>query len=85
MVTGDGDFLANTYIGNGGNMELGNRIINWLSADDEMITIPVQTRPDTMLQLGNIQAIIIGFGFLVVLPIGLFATGLIIWWRRRKR
>lgn len=85
VVTGDADFLSNTYVQNGGNLELGNRIINWLSADDEMITIPVKTRPDTNLQLGNIEAIIIGFGFLVVLPIGLFATGLIIWWRRRKR
>ena len=84
-IVRDGDFLSNTYVSNAGNIELGNRIANWLSADDEMITIPTQTRPDARLQLGNTQAIIIGFGFLVVLPIALFATGFIIWWRRRKR
>lgn len=85
VVIRDGDFLSNTYVENGGNIELGNRVANWLSADDEMITIPVETQADTKLQLNNTQAIIIGFGFLIILPIGLFATGLIIWWRRRKR
>ena len=84
-IVRDGDFLSNTYVSNAGNIELGNRIANWLSADDEMITIPTQTRPDARLQLGNTQAIIVGFGFLLVLPLALFATGLVIWWRRRKR
>lgn len=84
-VVADGDFLSNTYYQNGGNLELGNRIVNWLSADDELISIPSNTTPDTSLQLSNTAAIIIGFGFLLVLPSGLFAAGLIIWWRRRKR
>ena len=34
IVVGDGDFLSNTYAGNGGNLLLGTRLIEWLSADD---------------------------------------------------
>ncbi len=84
-VIRDGDFLSNSYYQNGGNLELGNRIVNWLSADDEMISIPARTAPDSQLQLSNTAAVVIGFGFLLVLPAGLFACGLIIWWRRRRR
>lgn len=84
-VIGDGDFLSNTYVQNGGNLEMGNRIVNWLSADDNLISIPARTQPDSTLQFSKMQTIIIAFGFLVVLPLVLFTTGLIIWWRRRKR
>lgn len=85
VVMGDGDFLANTYVSNGGNLEFGNRIVNWLSADDDLITIPPKTAPDTVLELPNTASIVIGVGFLIVLPFGLLAAGLIIWWRRRQR
>ncbi|MEX0951161.1 MAG: GldG family protein [Gammaproteobacteria bacterium] len=85
VVVGDGDFLANAYINNGGNIELGNRFMNWLSEDDDLIAIPARHVPDARLDLSTAQALIIGFGFLIVLPLGLFASGMMIWWRRRKR
>lgn len=85
VVTGDGDFLSNTYVHNGGNLQLGTRIINWLSTDDQLIDIPPTIAPDTVLELPNTAAIVIGFGFLIVLPIALFASGMLIWWRRRRR
>jgi len=47
VVIGDGDFLANTYLGNGANLELGLNILNWLTLDDALIVIhprPLQTR-----------------------------------------
>ncbi len=83
-VIADGDFLSNTYIGNSGNMELGIRIINWLGSDDEFISIPARIATDTHLELTPITAGIIGFGFLIILPLGLFGTGIALWWRRRK-
>ena len=83
-VIGDADFLSNRYLGNGGNLELGLNLVNWLSHDDNLIAISPRAAPDTVLELSKTQQIIIGFGFLLVIPLALFGTGLLIWLRRRK-
>ena len=85
MVIGDGDFLSNTYIGNSGNQELGIRLINWLSNDDDFIAIPASIAPDMQLELSPVAAGIIALGFLIMLPLLLFGAGGYIWWRRRKQ
>ena len=85
VVIGDGDFLSNTYVANSGNMELGIRIMNWLSNDDDFISIPATFATDTQLDLSPLAAGLIGFGFLIILPLLLLATGFTIWWRRRKQ
>ena len=84
-MIGDGDFLSNSFLGNGGNLELGMNLVNWLGSDDAYINVPVRTAPDQSLTLSRTAQIGIVFGFLVVLPVGLFASGIVIWWRRRKR
>lgn len=84
IVAGDGDFLANTYIGNSGNLELGMRLINWLSSDEEFISIPAKFAQDTQLEISQLTAGIMGFGFLIVLPVLLLGTGGLIWWRRKN-
>ncbi|MFC1588761.1 GldG family protein [Pseudomonadota bacterium] len=85
IITGDSDFLANSYLGIGANLTLGLNIIDWLSGDDDLIAIEIKNAPDTKLQLDDDEILIIGFGFFIVLPAGLLFTGLLIWFRRRKR
>jgi ABC-type uncharacterized transport system involved in gliding motility auxiliary subunit len=85
IVTGDGDFLANQYLGNVGNLDLGMNMINWLSEDEHFLDIPAKAAPDTSLQLSSLQSGIIGFGFLFGLPAVLLVGGMTIWLRRRKR
>ncbi|CCE23300.1 GldG family protein [Methylotuvimicrobium alcaliphilum] len=85
IVIGDGDFLANAYLGNVGNLELGLRMINWLLRDDRYVAIPVKSAPDRHLQLTPLSVTLMGFGFLLIIPIVLLITGWLIWYRRRRR
>lgn len=85
FVVGDGDFLSNAYLGNGGNMDIGLNIINWLSHDDQFINIPAKTAQDIQLELSKPQQILIAFGFLFILPVLLIGSGVALWWQRRKR
>jgi len=85
VVMGDGDFLSNTYLANSGNNELGTRIINWLSSDDEFIAIPPKISNDTQLNMSSTVLGIIGIGFLFILPAVLIAIGIAIGLRRKKQ
>jgi ABC-type uncharacterized transport system involved in gliding motility auxiliary subunit len=85
VVIGDGDFLSNAYLGNGGNLDLGMSLASWLASDDVLIAVPTKTAPDLSLALSETAILVIGFGFLLVLPLGLAAAGVAIWYRRRKR
>jgi hypothetical protein len=84
-IVGDADFLSNRYLGNGSNLEIGLNLTNWLSHDDNLIAISPRAAPDTRLELSQVQQIIIGVGFLLVLPLSLFGAGLTIWLKRRNR
>jgi ABC-type uncharacterized transport system involved in gliding motility auxiliary subunit len=83
-ILGDGDFLANSYLENSGNLDLGLSLFEWLAEDDELLEIPAKIASDRSLHLSYSASLIISFAFLLVLPLGLLATGLLIWLKRRK-
>ncbi|MDZ7621913.1 MAG: GldG family protein [Candidatus Competibacteraceae bacterium] len=85
VVIGDGDFLSNTYLGNGANLELGSNIVNWLLGDDALIAIPPRTAPDPHLHLSEGTLALLAAGFLIGAPGALLASGWLIWFRRRRR
>ncbi|GAB4254361.1 MAG: Gldg family protein [Methylomicrobium sp.] len=85
VIVGDGDFLANAYLGNVGNLELGLRIVSWLLRDERYVAIPTQSAPDTKLDLSPTAVAIIGFGYLLAAPFLLLTTGLLIWRLRKRR
>lgn len=84
VVIGSGAFLSNTYLGNGGNIDLGVNLFNWLAGDDSLITIPAKAAQDTSLNLNKTSAAVIALGFLIGLPLTFIAVGVGTWWRRRK-
>ncbi|WP_455223308.1 GldG family protein [Kaarinaea lacus] len=85
LIVGDGDFLSNTYLGNGGNLKLGLNVVNWLVHDDRFIAIPAKTSPDVNIELSSTAKAVIALGFLILLPLLLGGTGTVIWLRRRRR
>ncbi|MGZ8189625.1 MAG: GldG family protein [Methylococcaceae bacterium] len=85
IVAGDGDFLSNAYIGNVGNLDMGLRMVNWLIHDDRFIDIPAKMATDKSLQLTQTSIAVIGFGFLLGLPLLLVGAGFFIWRKRKQR
>jgi ABC-type uncharacterized transport system involved in gliding motility auxiliary subunit len=84
VVVGNGHFLSNQFLGNGGNLDLGVNMINWLAGDDALITLQPRPSVDSNLELGRGDQYVILFGFLIGLPLVFMGTGVLIWWRRRK-
>jgi len=85
VVIGDGDFLSNTYLANIGNLELGMSLVNWLSRDDAFVNIPVRTASDRTLVLPRTAQYTIVLVFLLLLPAGFIAGGVLVWVKRRRR
>ena len=84
-VIGDADFLSNSFLGNGANLDLGLSLIRWLNHDDSLVDIPAKTTADTSLDINQTWLITFGFGFLFILPAFFIISGVIIWLKRKKR
>ncbi|MGB4810951.1 MAG: GldG family protein [Methylophilaceae bacterium] len=89
VVMGNANFLSNTFITNGGNLDLGVNIVNWLAGDDNLITIqpmPLKdinvTIPDTTAGVAIAWTVFHAFQWFI--PIGMMIAGFIFWWKRRK-
>jgi len=84
-VIADGDFLANSFIPNAANLDLGMSLVNWLSRDDAYVSLPVRAARDRRLELSRGAILAISGTFLLGLPLVLIGGGVTIWWWRRKR
>jgi len=85
VVIGDGDFLSNTFLGNGGNRALGERVFDWLLGDDRLVELPPRGAPDKVLEISQTELNALSFGFLIALPLLLLLIGGLVAWRRRRR
>ena len=83
-VIGNGDFLSNSYLGNGGNRALGERVFNWLLGDDQLISMPPRGAPDRILNVSQSELSALTIGFMLVMPLLLLVVGGWIAWRRRR-
>ncbi|MEO9080421.1 MAG: GldG family protein [Rhodanobacter sp.] len=84
-IIGDGDFLSNTFLGNGGNRALGERVFDWLLGDDKLVNLPPRGAPDRVLEISQGELNALSLGFVLVLPLLLLLIGTTIVWRRRRR
>jgi ABC-type uncharacterized transport system involved in gliding motility auxiliary subunit len=89
VVMGNANFLSNTFITNGGNLDLGVNIINWLAGDDNLITIQPMPLKDINVSIpdtdqGRLVAWTVFHGFQYFIPLGFMIAGFYFWWKRRR-
>ncbi len=89
VVMGNANFLSNTFITNGGNLDFGINIVNWLAGDDKLITIQPMPLKDINMTIpnddtGRLVAWTVFHGFQYFIPVGFFVAGFWLWWKRRK-
>jgi ABC-type uncharacterized transport system involved in gliding motility auxiliary subunit len=89
VVMGNANFLSNTFITNGGNLDLGVNIVNWLAGDDQLITIQPMPLKDINVTIpdsdtGRLVAWLVFHGFQYFLPLAMMVAGFYFWWKRRK-
>jgi len=84
-VIGNASFLSNSFLGNGGNLQLGVKLVNWLAGEDRFLDITPPHAPDQSLALSLPEQGGIAFGFLALLPGIFLLIALTLVWLRRHR
>lgn len=83
-VFGDGDFLSNSYIGNGANLPLGLNLVDWLTESELFLDSYTRPAPDQVISLGKWQIVGIAGVLLLALPLGFLVAGGMRGWRRLR-
>lgn len=81
VLVGDGDWLSNAYLGNGGNLMLAERLIEWLLTP-EFVASPTDVDanfPQLALGAQHPLTYVIATVFLLALPLGLLLIAFRIW------
>ncbi len=84
IIAGGASFLANAYSGNGGNIDLGINMVNWLSNEDALITVQPRANRDGTVTFSTRALTIISISLVIILPLLLLLVGGVQWWRRRS-
>ena len=82
-VVGDSDFAANGGLGIQGNRDFFMNMVGWLSQQENLISIRPKDADDRRITLTATQQANLNWLSLLIIPGGIFATGIYTWWRRR--
>lgn len=83
-VFGDSDFVTNRYYHHSGNGNFFLNTVNWLTEEEDLISIQPKTSSPRTIQLTPTQGRMIFFVSLIILPLAILLTGISIWFRRRS-
>ncbi len=79
LVTGDGDFLSNTQLHSGGNLEMSVRLVDWLLGHDDRIDLPSVGLQQSQIHLDSRQILTFSGLMIILLPLLLLGLAVRIW------
>jgi len=85
VVVGSAEWTTNSFLGIPffGNPDLLLNMANWLSADEELISIRPKSPEDRRLSLNVQNMWVIKYLSVFILPLAVIGAGVVVWWRRR--
>ena len=83
VVFGDSDFASNAWLGIQGNRDLFMNTVNWLSQQENLISIRPRDPQDRRITLTADQQQLIGILTRVAIPALILLVGIVTWARRR--
>jgi ABC-type uncharacterized transport system involved in gliding motility auxiliary subunit len=83
VVVGSSSWVANTYLRLAGNRDLFLNMMNWLSADEDLISIRPKEADDRRLTMTANQMRLAFYSSVLAIPLLILGAGLSVWWKRR--
>jgi ABC-type uncharacterized transport system involved in gliding motility auxiliary subunit len=83
VVVGSSNWVVNNILRFNGNRDLFLNMMNWLSSDEDLISIRPKDPEDRRLNISSRQMSLLFYSSMVFLPLIVVASGFAVWWRRR--
>ena len=83
VVVGSSSWVTDGFIGFNGNGDLFLNMVNWLSSDEELISIRPKDPEDRRLTLSRGSMSMIFYTSVLLLPLAVIGAGISVWWKRR--
>ena len=83
VAVGSFGFATNYGLSLGGNQDLLLNMMNWLSSDEDLISIRPKDPDSTPIEMTSAEMSRIFIGSLILLPLVIIVTGVWAWWNRR--
>jgi ABC-type uncharacterized transport system involved in gliding motility auxiliary subunit len=83
IVVGSSLWVANSFLRFNGNRDLFLNMVNWLSADEDLISIRPKAPEDRPLTMSPQKLNLVFWLSVVVFPLAVVGAGMATWWKRR--
>ena len=83
VVIGGSSWAANRFINFNGNNDLALNAVNWLSSDEDLISIRPKPEDDRRITMTKAQMNLVRATSQFVLPLIVVVAGVAVWWKRR--
>lgn len=83
VVVGSSLWMGNNFIRFNGNRDLFLNMINWLTADEDLISIRPKEPEDRRLDISGQKLNMLFWLTVVLFPLAVVSAGLVTWWKRR--
>ncbi len=83
VVVGNSAWAANSFINFNGNRDLAMNAMNWLSSDEDLISIRPKDHEDRRITMTRAQMSLVRTTSQFLLPLFVLVAGISVWWKRR--